>query len=133
MKNLVSIIILISLFAGCRKYPEDEKLPHFRTPERRLIYGNWESVSMINNNNSGDCLTAVKHGNGRDWWVMNKLSTHTTVSHLNRFFVYLVTGDSIYTPLVQDLGTASDADLQKIIWHPSGEKFMLINHLNQYR
>lgn len=82
---------------------------------------------QINNNNSGDCLTAVKHGNGRDWWVMNKLSTHTTVSHLNRFFVYLVTGDSIYTPLVQDLGTASDADLQKIIWHPSGEKFMLIN------
>jgi hypothetical protein len=82
---------------------------------------------QINNANSGDCLTAVKHGNGRDWWVMNKLSTHTVPSQLNRFYVYLVLGDSIYVPQIQDLGGCQDADLQKVIWHPSGGKFMLIN------
>jgi hypothetical protein len=82
---------------------------------------------QINNANSGDCLTAVKHGNGRDWWIINKLSTHTTVSHLNRFYVYLVTGDSVYAPQIHDLSGAYDADLQKVIWHPSGNKFMLIN------
>jgi hypothetical protein len=28
----------------------------------------------INNATSGDCLTAIKHGNGSDWWVLNKYS-----------------------------------------------------------
>ena len=82
---------------------------------------------QINNAVSGDCLTAVKHGNGRDWWVINKLSTHTTSSHLNRFYVYYFTEDSVYAPQVQDLFGASDADVQKIIWTSLGEKFMLIN------
>lgn len=52
MKKIVSIITLIALFAGCKKYPEDEKLPHFRTPERRLIGGAWheQSVHSLNTN-----------------------------------------------------------------------------------
>ena len=61
---------------------------------------------QLNNLRPGDCLTAVKHGNGRDWWVISKLSTGTTVSQLNRFFVYLVTPDSVYTPNVQDFNDA---------------------------
>jgi hypothetical protein len=82
---------------------------------------------QINNLTSGDCLTAVKHGNGRDWWVINKYSSQTVPNHYNRFFIYLVTGDSIHAPIIQDFNDATDGDAQKIIWNPSSEKFMLIN------
>ena len=82
----------------------------------------------INNATSGDCLTAVKHGNGKDWWVINKYAkANPPNNHFNRFFVYLVTGDSIYSPFTQNFNDATDAGFQKIIWHPSFNKFILIN------
>jgi Secretion system C-terminal sorting domain len=82
----------------------------------------------INNATSGDCLTAIKHGNGSDWWVLNKYSkVNPPNNHFNRFFVYRVTGDSIYAPITQNFNDATDAGFQKIIWHPSYNKFMLIN------
>ncbi|MEO5569798.1 MAG: T9SS type A sorting domain-containing protein [Bacteroidia bacterium] len=81
---------------------------------------------QVDANVYGDCLTAVKHGNGRDWWVIGKWSTFSTLQ-TNRFFVYLVTPDSVYGPTIQDLGNAIDVDFQKIIWHPFLNKFMMIN------
>ncbi len=82
---------------------------------------------QLNNFRPGDCLTVIKHGNGRDWWVISKYSATSPPNMYNRFFVYLVTHDSIYSPIVQDFNDARDADVQKIIWHPSGDKFMQIN------
>ena len=81
---------------------------------------------QIDNNDLADCLTAVRHGNGRDWWLIDKLyaSSHPT---FNRFFVFSVTPDSIFPPIIQDLGNATDIFFQKIIWHPSYQKFMVVN------
>ncbi len=81
----------------------------------------------INNATSADCLTAVKHGNGRDWWVINKYSSKTSPNQYNRFFVYLVTPDTVMPPIIDDFNDATDADFQKLIWNKSGSKFMLIN------
>jgi hypothetical protein len=74
----------------------------------------------------GDCLTAVKHGNGRDWWVIGKLADDNLSQH-NRFYKYLVTPDSIIHFPFQDFNDATDADFQKIIWRPDYNRFMLIN------
>ena len=82
---------------------------------------------QINSLRLGDCLSTVKHGNGRDWWVVSKFADGSLTSNLNRFFVYLVTPDSIYNPIIEDFNDAKDVDFQKVIWHPSGDKFMLIN------
>ena len=73
-----------------------------------------------------DCLTAVKHGNGRDWWLIGKLGSNP-FTNFNRFFVYLVTPDSVYNPIVQDFGNAKDVAFQKIIWHPNYDRFIVIN------
>ncbi len=49
----------------------------------------------------GDCrLTAVRHANGRDWWMVN----HAYVS--NTFNKWLVTADSVYGPFPQQIGAA---------------------------
>lgn len=73
-----------------------------------------------------DCLTAVKHGNGRDWWLLGKLGSNP-FTNFNRFFVYLITPDSVYNPIVQDFGNAKDVAFQKIIWHPNYDRFIVIN------
>lgn len=75
-----------------------------------------------------DCLTAIKHGNGRDWWIIGKLSNINGTTH-NRFYRYLVTPDSIYNPIVQNFNDATDGDFQKIVFNSDGTKFMLINNV----
>jgi len=82
----------------------------------------------MNNERSADCLNAIKHGNGRDWWVINKFYKPSSPNnHFNRFYTYLVQPDSIFAPITQDFNDASDYGFQKIIWHPNSDKFMLIN------
>lgn len=86
-----------------------------------------EQNIQIDSSLQGDCLNAVKHGNGRDWWIISKLSGPPLTSY-NRFFLTLVTPDSIYKPAIQDLlDGAEDIGFQKIIFKPTGDGFMLIN------
>jgi len=49
------------------------------------------------------------------------------ISQFNRFFVYLVSADSVYSPLVFDFNDMMDVAFSKIIWHPGYNHFMLIN------
>jgi len=73
-----------------------------------------------------DCLTAIRHGNGRDWWVIGKMSSQSS-GQTNRFYVLEVTPSGISPPDTQDMGLASDLDIQRIVWHPDGNHFLLIN------
>ncbi|HRC32445.1 MAG TPA: hypothetical protein PK736_03270, partial [Bacteroidia bacterium] len=73
-----------------------------------------------------DCITAVKHGNGRDWWVIDKYYV-TPFTHHNRFFAYLIKPDTIMPAIIQDFNDMNDGAFQKICWHPSFNKFMLIS------
>ena len=48
----------------------------------------------------GDCrMTAVRHANGRDWWLVNHQWNN------NRLNKWLVTPDSIYGPFIDSSGT----------------------------
>jgi len=85
-----------------------------------------KNVSLISNTRIADCVAALKHGNGRDWWIITKLSSYTG-STLNRFLVYLISPTGISSPLIQNLGNATDMDLQRIIINNSGSKLMVIN------
>ena len=83
---------------------------------------------QLNNIRMADCVTAVKHGNGRDWWIITKFYNQNNGKHNNRFFVYLVTQGGISAALVQNLGNAIDYGFQKLLFNSSGNKFMhLIN------
>ncbi len=79
----------------------------------------------LNTFRNADCVTAIKHGNGRDWWAISKYSTNNT--NFNRTYVYLVTNDSIHSPIIQNLNDATDGDVQRIIFNSNGTKFMQIN------
>ncbi len=82
---------------------------------------------LLTSQRVGDCLTAVKHGNGRDWWLIYKRSFQGVQNSQNRFYKRLITPFGIGQPDSTDFADATDADNQKIIWHPSFNKFMLQN------
>jgi Secretion system C-terminal sorting domain len=73
-----------------------------------------------------DAVQAIKHANGRDWWVLSKLSSNNFTG-LNRFFVYLISPSGISIPIIQDFASGTDLDLQKVIVNNIGNKLMHIN------
>lgn len=81
----------------------------------------------LNTFRNADCVTAIKHGNGRDWWVFSKYSTNST--SFNRFYTYLITPDTIMPPIIQNLNNAADGDVQRLIFNSDGSKIMQINPL----
>lgn len=82
--------------------------------------------TQLNNFRNADCVTAIKHGNGRDWWVLSKYSNINATTY-NRFYFYLITEDSIYPPIIQDMNNATDYDVQSVTFNSNGTKIMQIN------
>jgi hypothetical protein len=82
---------------------------------------------LLTSQRVGDCITTIKHGNGRDWWMIYKRSSGSIPNHFNRFYKRLITPFGIGQPDSTDFNDATDADNQKIIWHPEYNKFMLQN------
>lgn len=59
------------------------------TVKNQLIYSQHEFASN---------LTAVRHGNGRDWWIMDPKRES------NRYFKFLLTPQGFSGPFIQDFG-----------------------------
>ena len=86
-----------------------------------------KNAPLIVNNWVGDCLMAIKSGNGKDWWIITKYSNDTGFTYINRFYIYLVSSSGISPPIIQDFGNATDRVLQKIYFNNQGNKLMNIN------
>jgi hypothetical protein len=58
-----------------------------------------------------DCLNAVKHGNGRDWWLIFRKSDFSIGGSNNDWYSYLITPDSIQNFSVQSIGSQNRTNL----------------------
>jgi len=58
-----------------------------------------------------DCLNAVKHGNGRDWWLIFRKSDFSVGGSNNDWYSYLITPDSIQNVSVQSIGSQNRTNL----------------------
>jgi hypothetical protein len=117
------------LFSYGSDNPNNQGL-YYSIIDMSLANGNGSIIEkniQINPNRIADCLTSVKHGNGRDWWLIAKLADGSLSTSNNRFLIYPIINDSIYPVIIQDFNDALDADFQKIIWRPDYNRFMLIN------
>ncbi|MGB6047811.1 MAG: T9SS type A sorting domain-containing protein [Flavobacteriales bacterium] len=66
--------------------------------------------------NSGK-ITAVRHANGRDWWVFcHKQET-------NRYYRLLVTPEGISVDGMQSIGVSRSADVGQVCFSPDGHRF----------
>ena len=68
---------------------------------------------------------AVKHGNGRDWWVIFKPATLTAN---NSFYEFLVTPAGVSGPFIHSIGSQSYyANFGQIIFNNAANRLALLN------
>jgi len=75
---------------------------------------------------NGTELTLIKHGNGKDWWLI-KRGGYTQ----NRYYKFLVTSYTIEGPIAQDIGsfpTPNSGEYGTATISPDGTKFAGVTH-----
>jgi hypothetical protein len=76
-----------------------------------------KNVQLLNNN-ANDGLTCVKHGNGRDWWIIFR----EWGIYNNYFYKYLVSPSGISGPFIQSIGAITYINSYLYFFSKNGEK-----------
>jgi len=84
-----------------------------------------KNVQLLNKK-SIDCISAVKHGNGRDWWLFFK--TYGSVAN-NDFYKYLISPSGISGPFMQSVGVPTTQGFIRMVMNKKGDKMALVNYL----
>lgn len=79
--------------------------------------------NQLLNYDACDGLTAIKHGNGRDWWVFFKKAL---VSN-NVIYRFLITPNGISNVMTQNIGSLSIANLERMSFNHFGNKLAIYN------
>ena len=69
-------------------------------------------------------ITAVRHGNGRDWWVV--IPEHNT----NRYFRVLLTPDGLSGPYLQTVGDSIKSGAGQSVFTPDGTMYIRYEGIN---
>ncbi|TSA50188.1 MAG: T9SS C-terminal target domain-containing protein [Sphingobacteriales bacterium] len=81
-----------------------------------------KNIPLISGNNLSEKLGAVKHGDGRDWWVIGHDAQY------NGFFKFLITPDTIIGAIWQNIGLEQSYLREgEITFTRSGDKIGLVN------
>ncbi|MEI2759647.1 MAG: T9SS type A sorting domain-containing protein [Bacteroidia bacterium] len=78
---------------------------------------------QLHNYKSADGLTAIKHGNGRDWWIINRRWNNIN----NTFYKYLITPSGVSDSMPQNIGYANNAAVARMQFSNSGNKLAHYN------
>ncbi|MFZ9942233.1 MAG: T9SS type A sorting domain-containing protein [Bacteroidia bacterium] len=77
---------------------------------------------QLQNFNMVDCLSAVKHGNGRDWWLIFRKSDFLTGGGNSEWYQYLISPSGITNFSQQTIGSINRTSGGQIDFSPSGNK-----------
>jgi hypothetical protein len=123
-------------------FPSDSHKYYLFAQDVTLSYGIYFSVIDMSLNNGlgkvilknqqilnirmADCITAIKHGNGRDWWLYTILGNGNLVS--TPFYTYLITPAGILLDTLQDPGFISLGGFVEFRWNKQGTKMAYVNY-----
>ncbi|MBK6640278.1 MAG: T9SS type A sorting domain-containing protein [Bacteroidetes bacterium] len=71
-----------------------------------------------------DGINAIKHGNGRDWWLIFRKSDFPTFTSNNDFYSYLITPNGIQNFSVQSIGEQNRTNAGNIKFSRNGDKMI---------
>jgi hypothetical protein len=74
----------------------------------------------LQNYYADDCVQAIKHGNGRDWWIINRRWQAFT----DEFYEFLITPQGITGPTIFHLGSAVNSGFYRLTFSRSGNKMI---------
>ncbi|MBK9046125.1 MAG: T9SS type A sorting domain-containing protein [Bacteroidetes bacterium] len=89
-----------------------------------------KNISLLNNIRLVDCLTAIKHGNGRDWWVIAKLSTAHLQTSNNTWFVYLISPNGISVVNTQNVGSLNYTNSGRLSFCSASNKLCFVSYIS---
>jgi hypothetical protein len=106
------------------------------------LYGFYSNtINYIANNDSGivlqknyqwntfpafDGLMGVRHGNGRDWWVISQ-RWYPNLTNTNAFYLYKVSPPGISSPVIQYAGSFRKTGGGHLIFNSSGTQFAQVS------
>ena len=121
-------------------WPDSSSLFYIFTAGIFTPYGFWYSVVDMSQNGglgavvqknvqlttyqASDCVAAVKHGNGRDWWVFFR--RFDTVN--DEYYRYLVSPTGISGPFIQNIGTTTNNGFLHSTISKDGNKFLVVDY-----
>jgi hypothetical protein len=74
--------------------------------------------NQLQNDLAQDCIQAVKHGNGQDWWVL-----FHSPQHPDSFFVYSISMQGVYLHHINTLGVQSTSNGGDLRFNSTGSQF----------
>ncbi|MBK9639041.1 MAG: T9SS type A sorting domain-containing protein [Bacteroidetes bacterium] len=81
---------------------------------------------QILNIRMADCITAIKHGNGRDWWMYSRSGDGFLTS--NPFYTYLISPSGILLDTLQNIGPLTGGGFIEFRWNKQGTKMAYVNY-----
>ena len=84
-----------------------------------------KNVSLLNNHSICDGIAAIKHGNGRDWWVIFRPTNGLS----NTYYKYLVAPTGIGNGSVQNIGTLTSNNSLCLKSNQFGDHLAVIDYL----
>ncbi|MEO5569671.1 MAG: T9SS type A sorting domain-containing protein [Bacteroidia bacterium] len=75
-----------------------------------------------------DCLNAIRHANGRDWWIITRDYENPGNIFNNMYYLYLVTPSGVSSAYIQNVGFAKTSGFGKIAFSKDGSKMAFINY-----
>ena len=81
---------------------------------------------QLENFKTVDCITSVKHGNGRDWWVVFRKSDFPSGSNTD-YYIYLVKPNGVFSQAIQSVGSQNSTNSGQISFNSQGTRMAFIN------
>ncbi len=122
--------------------PNDNQKYYLFSQDNTDIYGIYFSVIDMSLNNGlgkviiknqlllnirmADCLTALKHANGRDWWMYSRPGDG--LINVKPFYTYLVSPSGILLDTLQNIGELSGGGFVEFRWNKQGTKMAYVNY-----
>jgi hypothetical protein len=88
--------------------------------QKNIQLETWEAV---------DCLNAVKHGNGKDWWLIAKKANGWSGTNLNEWNLYLVDSTGIHQQPSQIIGSPNSNALGNLVFDKVNNKLLYTNYI----
>jgi hypothetical protein len=79
-----------------------------------------------NNFPAFDALMGVKHGNGRDWWVVSQQYS-TSFTPFNSFYLFQITPQGVAIPFIQNAGSFRKTGGGHLIFNSVGTQFAQVS------
>ena len=74
----------------------------------------------------GDCISAIKHGNGRDWWLYVRPGNGTLAD--NPFYTYKIIPNGISIDTLQSFLPFTAGSSMEFRWNKQGTKMAFVNY-----